>query len=103
MFTDTLTVRNLMTEGKQLFDYLLTNVPQYNFEVFDMQRDDVKENEYVLVQVTNTHQVSYKDSQDRQHVDDFDMTIIVCNLFSSNVPRDNVLHLKYYLILISRR
>lgn len=103
-FADTLTIRNLMTEGKQLFDYLLTNVPQYNFEVFDMQRQDMKENEYALVQVTNTHQVSYKDSQDRQHVDDFDMTIIVCNnLCSPCVPRENVLHLKYYLILLSRR
>lgn len=103
IFVDTLTIRNLMTEGKQLFDYLLTNVSQYNFDVFDMQRDDVKENEYVLVQITNTHQVAYKDSQDRQHVDDFDMTIIVCNLCSPYVPRDNVLHLKYYLILMSRR
>lgn len=103
IYADTLTIRNLMTEGKQLYDYLLTNVSQYNFDVFTMQREDVKETEYVLVQVTSTHQVSYKDSQDRQHTDDFDMTVIICNLCSPYVPRDNILHLKYYLILISRR
>lgn len=100
---DTVTNRDLMTEGKQLYDYLLTNVSQYNFDVFIMNIEDPKETEFVLVHVTNTHQVSYKDSQDRQHTDDFDMTVIVCNLCSPYVPRDNVLHLKYYLILIARR
>lgn len=100
---DTITIRNLMTEGKQLYDYLLTNVTQYNFDVFTMGSEDPKDTEYVLVQVTNTHQVSYKDLYDRQHTDDFDVTVIICNLCSPYVPWDNVLHLKYYLILISKK
>ena len=45
-------------------------------EVFSMNADDIKvnncpESDFVLVQVTNTPQVSYKDSQDRKHTDDF--------------------------------
>lgn len=92
-----------MTEGKQLYDYLLSNVSQYSFEVFTMNREEQKDIEYVLVQVSNTHQVSYKDSQDRHQTDDFDVAVIICNVCSPYVPWDNILHLKYYLILISRR
>lgn len=92
-----------MTEGKQLYDYLLTNVAQYNFDIFTMYKGDPKEVEYVLVKATNSQQVTYKDALDMQHTDDFAVTVIICNTLSTNVPRDNTLCLKYYLILISRR
>ncbi|RZC33025.1 SZT2-like, partial [Asbolus verrucosus] len=99
---ETITIKNLMTEGKQLYDYLLTNVDQYNFKALDMDRGD-GEVEYILVQVTSNPQVSYKDSQDREHTDDFEITLVVYNLCMPYSPTDNVLHLKYYLILTSKR
>lgn len=92
----------MVTEGKQLYDYLLTNVAQYDFKVLDMDKGD-GEVEYILVQVTSTPQVSYKDSHDRQHTDDFEITLVVYNLCMPYNPTDNVLHLKYYLILTSKR
>lgn len=91
-----------MTEGKQLYDYLLTNVDQYNFKVLDMDKGD-GEVEYILVQVTSNPQVSYKDSHDREHTDDFELTLVVYNLCAPYSPTDNILHLKYYLILSSKR
>jgi hypothetical protein len=91
-----------VTEGKQLYDYLLTNVDQYDFKVLDMDKGD-GEVEYILVQVTSNPQVSYKDSQDREHTDDFEITLVVYNLCLPYSPTDNILHLKYYLILTSKR
>ncbi|CAG9828371.1 unnamed protein product [Diabrotica balteata] len=100
--TDTLTIKDLVTEGKQLFEYLLHNVNQYDFKVVEMESHE-SEPEYILVQVTSAPQVSYKDSQDQQHTDDFDITLIVYNLCAPFSPKDNVLHLKYYLLLTSKR
>ncbi|XP_056646993.1 KICSTOR complex protein SZT2-like isoform X1 [Diorhabda sublineata] len=100
--TDTLTIEDLITEGKQLFDYLLSNVNQYDFQVIQMNSHE-GESEYILVQVTSAPQVSYKDSQDQQHTDDFDITLVVHNVCTPFSPKDNVLHLRYYLILTSKR
>ncbi|XP_050313415.1 KICSTOR complex protein SZT2-like [Anthonomus grandis grandis] len=97
---DTLTIDNLVTEGKQLFDYLLRNVNHYGFKVLEM---DDSPPEFILVQVTTTRQVFYKDSQDRQHTDDFDMTLVIYNQCAPYKPTDKVLHLKYYLILTAKR
>ncbi|KAL3289663.1 hypothetical protein HHI36_023071 [Cryptolaemus montrouzieri] len=58
--------------------------------------------EEILVQVTSTSQVYYTDSQDCQHTDDFEVTVVVHNLCFPYSPNDNVLHLKYYLILTSK-
>nr|CAH7745695.1 unnamed protein product [Callosobruchus chinensis] len=99
---DTITIKNLVAEGKQLFDYLLSNIGQYNFKILEMDGWD-GEPEHILVQVTTTPQMSYKDSQDCQHTDDFDITLVVYNLCTPYSPKDNVLHLKYYLILTSKR
>ncbi|CAH0562057.1 unnamed protein product [Brassicogethes aeneus] len=101
VYADTLTIKNLVTEGKQLYDYLLSNIAQYNFKVFEMEANE--DMECILVQVTSTPQVSYKDSQDRHHTDDFDITLVIYNLCTPYSPKDNVLHLKYYLILTSKR
>ncbi|XP_048517774.1 KICSTOR complex protein SZT2 isoform X3 [Dendroctonus ponderosae] len=98
--SDTITIEGLVTEGKQLFDYLLSNVRQYGFSVLEM---DHTSPEFILVQVTTARQVSYKDSQDRQHTNDFDMTLVVYNLCTPYKPTDRVMHLKYYLILTSKR
>lgn len=102
LFVDTITIKNLVSEGQQLYDYLLSNVSQYDFKVLEA---DVWEGapEFFLVQVTTTPQVSYKDSQDQKHTDDFDITLIVYNLCTPYSPTDNILHLRYYLILTSKR
>ncbi|KAF7281911.1 hypothetical protein GWI33_004033 [Rhynchophorus ferrugineus] len=98
--TDTLTIDNLVTEGKQLYDYLRLNVQQYGFKVLET---DVGSSNFILVQVSTARQISYKDSQERKHTDDFDMTLVVYNLCAPYKSTDNVLHLKYYLILTSKR
>ncbi|XP_066247487.1 KICSTOR complex protein SZT2-like [Euwallacea similis] len=98
--TDTITIEELVTEGKQLFDYLLANVSQYGFNVLEMENGSA---EFILVQTSTARQISYKDSQDRQHTDDFDMTLVVYNMCTPYKPTDKVVHLKYYLILTSKR
>lgn len=103
-FSDTISINNLKTDGKELYSYLINNVIDYELTVIKMQHDSKMENsEYILVQVSNTPQVSYKDSQDRQHTDDFVVTLIVSNINNPNEHADNSIYLKYYLILTSRR
>lgn len=92
----------MVSQGQQLYEYLLSNVYQYDFKVFEMDVWE-GESEFILVQVTSTPQVSYKDSQDQKHTDDFDITLVVYNLCTPYSPSDNVLHLRYYLILTSKR
>lgn len=99
---DTLTIKDLLTEGKQLYEYLLQNIDQYNFKTLKMEKNN-GEIEQILVQVTTTSQVHYTDSQDCHHTDDFDITLVICNLCFPYSPSDYVLHLKYYLILTSKR
>lgn len=99
---DTITINDLVTEGQQLFDYLLSNVEQYDFKFMEMDLWE-GDTEYILVQVTSTPQMAYKDSQDRQQTDDFDITLVVYNLCTPYSPADYVLHLRYYLILTSKR
>lgn len=104
MVLDSINIQNLITEGKQLYNYLLSNVKEYNFNVFNVQEEYRPENsEYILVQVSSTPQISYKDSQDRQHTDDFDVTLIVCNSGDYIESSEFAIDLKYYLILTSRR
>lgn len=92
-----------MTEGKQLYDYLLSNVSQYNMDVFSMHGENEEECEYVLVHISHTPQVSYKDSQDCKHSDDFDVTLIVNRTGFPYESWETILHLKFYIILTSRR
>lgn len=100
--SDTITIKNLVSQGQQLYEYLLSNVNQYDFKVLEMDVWE-GESEFILVQVTSTPQVSYKDSQDQKHTDDFVITLVVYNLCTPYSPTDNVLHLRYYLILTSKR
>lgn len=56
----------------------------------------------------STPHITYKDAQDRNHTDDFNITLIVSYDSALNDGNDkNVdqcsLHLKYYIILTSRR
>lgn len=85
-----------------MFEYLLSNVNQYNFKVLEMEAND-GESEYILIQVSTAPQVSYKDSQDCQHTDDFDVSLVVYDLCRPFKPSDHILHLKYYLILTSKK
>ncbi|KAK4871539.1 hypothetical protein RN001_015663 [Aquatica leii] len=99
---ETIAINDLTTDGKQLYDYLLSNVNKYGMDVFSMQGDDGECTEYVLVQMESIPQMSYKDSQDCQHTDDFDVTLVLSRI-SSQADSNLSLHLKYYLILTSRR
>lgn len=74
-------------------------------QVLSMKREDNPdaENEYVLVQVTSTPQVWYKDSQDQQQTDDFDVTLVISNQSQKWQPNEDTLHLKFYIVLTSRR
>lgn len=90
-----------MIDAKHLYDYLLSNVEQYNMDVFNMQRD--QDVEYVLVQIASTPKMSYKDAQDCQQTDDFDVTLIISRPYPCQETSTTVLELKYYLILTSRR
>ncbi|XP_017776135.1 PREDICTED: protein SZT2-like [Nicrophorus vespilloides] len=99
---DSMIIGNLLTEGKQLYTYLLSNVKQYNLSVVSMHNIG-EGTEYVLIQVSNISDVTYRDAQDRQHTDDFDITLIISNISTTYNNSDNVIHLKYYLILTSGR
>lgn len=99
-------IKDLLTEGQQLYTYLLSNNKQYGMYVLSMNKRDLPEetdNDYVLVQVTSVPQVMYKDSQDRQQTDDFNITLIVTNLGLTRQLHDNVLRLKFYIVVTSRR
>ncbi|KRT81662.1 hypothetical protein AMK59_5321, partial [Oryctes borbonicus] len=103
VYTDSVIIANLLMEGKELYNYLLSYIKQYNFKFINMADINIsEETEYILVQTTNIPQLSYKDSQDRQHTDDFDVTLIVTNLSTHKEYPQYSLHLKYYLILTSR-
>lgn len=88
-----------------MYIYLLSNNKYYNMQVLSMRREDSSEteNEYVLVQVSSTPQVWYKDSQDQQQTDDFDVTLVISNQSQKWQPNDNTLYLKFYIVLTSRR
>ncbi|KAF5284426.1 hypothetical protein FQR65_LT13560 [Abscondita terminalis] len=98
---ETITIEELTTEEKQLYDYLLSNVDKYGMEVFSMQGDDSECTEYVLVQIESIPKMSYEDSQDLQLTDDFDVTLVLSR-FSSEIDSQVTLFLKYYLILTAR-
>lgn len=74
-------------------------------EVFSMCEDgsNAEEAEFVLVQISSTPQMSYRDSHDCHHTDDFNVTLIVSQLRHPNEPTNQVLYLKCYLILTSKR
>lgn len=101
VFTDNIVLKNLITEGKQLYKYLLDNVEEFNFKTIKMEKG-IDEVEYALVQVTSLSQVSYKDAQDRQHSYDFDLILIVHSLTNSTNANENILLLKYSIVLISK-
>jgi len=46
----------------------------------------------------------YKDSHDVKQTDDFDVTLVVAHAQMEEEPNNpNALHLKYYILLTSRR
>nr|CAD7456856.1 unnamed protein product [Timema tahoe] len=117
VYADTVSIGNLTTQARQLFNYLLSHEKVYHMEVFRMapvshDNDMVKDNEYVLVQLDSTPHMTYHDINDMKHTDDFDVTLIVSHDVDSledggdkgcTKHDQNVLHLKYYIILTSRR
>jgi hypothetical protein len=64
----------------------------------------MQDNEYVLIQMKSTHPVMYKDSHDVKQTDDFDVTLVVAHAQTEeDFGNPNILHLKYYILLTSRR
>nr|CAD7408602.1 unnamed protein product [Timema cristinae] len=112
VYADTVSIGNLTTHARQLFNYLLSHEKVYQMEVFRMapvshDNDTAKDNEYVLVQLDSTPHMTYHDINDMKHTDDFDVTLIVSHDVDSledggDKHDQNVLHLKYYIILTSR-
>lgn len=62
----------------------------------------LQDNEYVMVQLSQTPHVSYRDAQDVKQTDDFDITLIVWHDGTMS-ECSTTLHLNYYIILTSRR
>lgn len=84
----------------------MSNNKRYGMNVFSMKKGNhpnESDNDYVLVQVTSTPQVTYTDSQDLEQTDDFDVTLIITNLGAPALPNERVLRLKFYIIVTSRR
>ncbi|PSN35424.1 hypothetical protein C0J52_13195, partial [Blattella germanica] len=117
VYQDVLSVNEVTTPARQLFNYLLCHEKDYGMEVFRMvpvpvavvtDADGVEydvdsdDNEYVLVQLESTPHVTYKDVHDMKHTDDFDATLIVAHDREDESDL-NSLHIKYYIILTSRR
>ncbi|KAF4533500.1 hypothetical protein B566_EDAN000985 [Ephemera danica] len=104
VYSDSVCVTNTSTPAGQLYSFLWTHEDLYQMEVFSMcpETECCMDNEYVLVQLKNTHPVTYKDNHDMKQTDDFDVTLIVAheNIDGSG---SNTLHLKYFIILTSRR
>jgi hypothetical protein len=61
-----------------------------------------QENEYVLVQLESIQHITYRDAHHNKHTDDFDATLIVAHDRDDESDQSN-LHMKYYIILTSRR
>lgn len=103
VYSEIISIENLITSPRQLYDYLLSHDKHYHMSTFAMNPElqiGFGSNEYVLGQVTSSPSFSYKDAQDRQHTDDLDITLIVSYLDQNDSPD---LILKYYLILTSHR
>jgi hypothetical protein len=56
----------------------------------------------VLVQLESMPHLTYRDVHDMKHTDDFDVTLIVAHDRDDELDQSN-LHIKYYIILTSRR
>jgi hypothetical protein len=58
----------------------------------------------VLAQLKSIHPVMYKDNQDVKQTDDFDVTLVVVHApTDEEINNANVLNLKFYILLTSRR
>ncbi|XP_075219216.1 KICSTOR complex protein SZT2-like isoform X2 [Lycorma delicatula] len=100
----TIIIEDMQTSPMQVYNYLLSNEKDYRMEVYRMVPVmDVSsvESEYVLVQLSQTPHITYKDAHDMKQTDDFDVTLIVSH--DDNCSDQTVLSLKYYLLLTSRR
>ncbi|RZF32788.1 hypothetical protein LSTR_LSTR011434 [Laodelphax striatellus] len=102
VFSDSMLVRDISTPAMQLFNYLLNNEKDYNMEVYCMLpfSENSQENEFVLVQLSQTPQIIYKDAHDMKQTDDFDVTLMISQ---EENPDPNTLSLHFYLLLTSRR
>jgi len=78
-------------------DFILTECTYSNDILLCFQ-----DNEYVLVQLQSTPHITYCDVHDTKHTDDFDATLIVAH-DGDNASDHSNLHIKYYIILTSRR
>ncbi|XP_076055800.1 KICSTOR complex protein SZT2-like isoform X3 [Oratosquilla oratoria] len=106
-----LTVDDTWTPGEQLYNYLLAREKQYNMKVLRMTPIVIDPTadmytEFVLVH-TETCPIHYKDANEQKMSDEYDVTLLVSHDASAaaNGPesQSHILHLKFYVILTSRR
>ncbi|XP_039298117.1 KICSTOR complex protein SZT2 [Nilaparvata lugens] len=102
VFSDSMLIRDISIPSMQLFSYLLNNEKDYKMEVYCMlpSSENSQENEFILVQLSQTPQIIYKDAHDMKQTDDFDVTLMIAQQAN---PDPNTLSLHFYLLLTSRR
>ena len=88
---------------EHLYNYLLDHEKTYGMDVIRMEPVIIDhnmefDNEYALVQLSHK-KVTYTDNQDVKRSDDFDVSLILS--YSGN--SDNLLTLKYFLTMTSKR
>ena len=88
---------------EHLYNYLLDHEKTYGMDVLRMEPVIIDhnmefDNEYALVQLSHK-KVTYTDNQDVKRSDDFDVSLILS--YSGN--SDNLLTLKYFLTMTSKR
>ncbi|XP_063220375.1 KICSTOR complex protein SZT2-like isoform X2 [Bacillus rossius redtenbacheri] len=116
VYADVISICGLTVQARQLYNYLLGHGKVYGMDVFRMapvsyDANTAPDNEYVLVRLDSTPHVTYRDLDDTKHTDDFDVTVVVFHeTESGDEGRDasvkddqNLILLKYYIILTSRR
>ncbi|XP_024942950.1 KICSTOR complex protein SZT2 isoform X2 [Cephus cinctus] len=105
VYSDAVTLTNLATPARTLYQYLLSHEKAYGMQVFGMSGDsyDNQDSEFSLVRLQSTPLISYCDAQDMKHTDDFDVTLIVTRLEQPPQMEKTEITLKYYLMLTSKR
>lgn len=104
VYSDTITIPNLLISGRTLYLYLLSHYNLYNMVALEMKHPchDPEATEHVLINLNRLPLTDSADSQDsgRPESNDFEVVLIVSLL--SQVEKMEI-GLKYYLILTSKR
>ncbi|KAG1670338.1 KICSTOR complex protein SZT2 [Nymphon striatum] len=107
LHADSLIIPNTSCFADDLFEYILKHNSLYKMKVFKMNAlhldcDFPKLYEHALIKLS-THKVCYKDSNDIEQSEEFDLALIVCHDSEVNYSNNYQLALKFFIILTSRK